>query len=112
MHQSNDSLRIKWPKVARKITQGSLAPLGADSNERPPGNSECPICFTGAALNKTACSSQPICTECFLRIRPPMIRVHQNEPWNARLQQQHQQQYRLKRMPTRVLIAQMQKDLG
>lgn len=92
--QAAESFLIKWPKVQRKIAHKRLAPLATGANE---GNSVCPICWTGtlhpALLNATICCAQPICTECFLRVRPPPLPQASRSHSNG--------QRRPKRLPTR-----------
>ena len=52
------------------MSEGKVAPRG-----KKDGSIECPICFfTYEAVNYARCCSQPICTDCYLQIRPPRSR--------------------------------------
>jgi len=64
-------------KAIRKLVgEGTLAPRlkGVDRRSDIKGDCdavECPICFLFFdAFNRSACCNQPICTECYLQIRP------------------------------------------
>lgn len=83
----NNSFIYKWNKIINLIQQSHLSPLQppfiTDSNlpykyecryeafKAPPFiMEECPICLEiySAALNRTKCCLQPICTRCFLQL--------------------------------------------
>jgi hypothetical protein len=53
--------------------QQKIAPRVRGTEDRKaPNESECPICFMHYPLvNTTSCCHQPICSECFLQVRPP-----------------------------------------
>ena len=63
------------PHAASKlILAGRLAPRAKGREDAGGGASceECPICFLFLEeLNRTRCCRKPICTECFLQLRPP-----------------------------------------
>mmetsp|Transcript_32216 Transcript_32216/g.102696 ORF Transcript_32216/g.102696 Transcript_32216/m.102696 type:complete len:367 (+) Transcript_32216:172-1272(+) len=54
--------------IGQLLSEGKVAPRGGARE----GSIECPICFcTFDAVNYASCCSQPICTDCYLQIRPP-----------------------------------------
>ena len=73
--------------VRRWILDGKVAPRfpsveeykeGADSHDHDAHstNSECPICcWQYIANNTTTCCKKPLCTECYLQVRPPKAQI-------------------------------------
>lgn len=59
--------------VQRLLVEGKIAPRGVGSVEPGKGcGIECPICFFYyGVVNCSTCCHQPICTDCYLRVRPP-----------------------------------------
>lgn len=61
-------------KVKKMIYKERIAPRIPGSETRKESSVECPICFmyyAPAAMNKTQCCSNQMCTECFLQIQSP-----------------------------------------
>mmetsp|Transcript_1512 Transcript_1512/g.4556 ORF Transcript_1512/g.4556 Transcript_1512/m.4556 type:complete len:287 (+) Transcript_1512:299-1159(+) len=57
--------------VQRLLVEGKLAARGCGSAEPSKASIECPICFLYyGTVNATTCCQQPVCTECYLKVRP------------------------------------------
>lgn len=59
--------------IQRLLVEGKIAPRGSGGLvPGKHGSMECPICFLYfGVMNHSTCCHQPICTECYLKIRPP-----------------------------------------
>ncbi|KAG5186812.1 hypothetical protein JKP88DRAFT_308864, partial [Tribonema minus] len=64
-------------KTVRKwILEGKVAPRFPPLDNPDDGAEECPICFMFChATNTTVCCGKPLCTECYLQLRPPRVCV-------------------------------------
>jgi hypothetical protein len=74
----------KWmlqEKVVRRwILDGKVAPrfptIEVESTTDTSADSECPICcWYYIANNTTTCCGKPLCTECYLQVRPPRAQI-------------------------------------
>jgi len=73
---SKSSSASSWDErtVGQLVSEGKVAPKGGRKSDDDDGI-ECPICFFSyEAVNYASCCSQPICTTCYLEIRPPRSR--------------------------------------
>jgi hypothetical protein len=66
--------------VRRWILDGKVAPrfptIEVESTTDTSADSECPICcWYYIANNTTTCCGKPLCTECYLQVRPPRAQI-------------------------------------
>eukprot|EP00612_Vaucheria_litorea_P001444 CAMPEP_0171452710 /NCGR_PEP_ID=MMETSP0945-20130129/708_1 /TAXON_ID=109269 /ORGANISM="Vaucheria litorea, Strain CCMP2940" /LENGTH=418 /DNA_ID=CAMNT_0011977429 /DNA_START=96 /DNA_END=1352 /DNA_ORIENTATION=+ len=62
--------------VRKWILDGKVAPRFPSIEDSDSHNEECPICFMGyIGVNTTQCCKKPLCTECYLQLKPPRSSV-------------------------------------
>ena len=60
-------------RVRQLILRKKLAPRYTGTDDKLDRTEKCPICFLfyRGGLNRSDCCDKPICTECFLQLKPP-----------------------------------------